>query len=405
MLKRHKIISFQVNLDKKDLLSRISPLMFRIMCMDGLNMELKSNCGHIFVLVEKVENTDTLLEDVFLVSSGGESKDKRFSLSSPGPLLALLHGLLSTCSKEFLTHYHQQFLSPVLLCYLKIAETDKETQSVLGVSKGLVTYSQKLLEFCKQTADVTFLEDVKKELFEYIWTSLDQPVDSVKHNTKSFIKNIVESLVAGSKHDIVDQFLRDTMQLPFQSKSRLISLSCLVQSYQIGNIMTVYPHIVTHNLDLILQETAIGNLITDLICNILVKMHRQGHEGWLDKVVTPLIEFYKSSSSQAVTNCLTSVLNSAAKIDVGIIDNIVKDKTSLPNKLALTCLKMCRDRGRVWSFDKHEALIQSCMEDYAEDVRLQALTLCVESHSSVEIFTQKELHVMSRMILCHLDLQ
>ena len=318
MLKRPKSFSFQANLDKKDLLSRISPLMFRIMCMVGLNMELKSNCGHIFVLVEKVENTDTLLEEVVLVSSGGELKDKRFFLSCPGPLLALLHGLLSTCSKEFLTQYHQQFLSPMLLCYLKIAETDKETQSVLGVSKGLVTYSQKLLDFCKQTADATFLEDVKKELFEYIWTSLDQPVDSVKHNTKSFIKNIIESLVAGSKHDIVDQFLRDTMQLPFHSKSRLISLSCLVQSYPIGNIMTVYPYIVTHNLDLILQETAIGNLITDLICNVLVKMHREGQEDWLDKVVTPLIEFYKSSSNQAVTNCLTSVLNSATKISVGI---------------------------------------------------------------------------------------
>ena len=68
--------------------------MYRIMCMEELNMELKSNCGHIFVLVEKVANTDRLLEDIALLSSERKSEDGRFSLSSPGPVLALLHGLL-----------------------------------------------------------------------------------------------------------------------------------------------------------------------------------------------------------------------------------------------------------------------------------------------------------------------
>jgi len=135
----------------------------------------------------------------------------------------------------------------------------------------------------------------------------------VKHNTKSFIKNIIESILAGSKKEIVDQFLKeDTMKLPLHSKSRLISLSCLVQSYQVVSIMSLYPDIVTDNVAMILQETAIGNLITDtdLICNILVKMHRESHESWLSKVVTPLIQLYTRSSSQAVTNCLISVLNS-----------------------------------------------------------------------------------------------
>ena len=133
----------------------------------------------------------------------------------------------------------------------------------------------------------------------------------MKHNTKSFIKNIIESILAGSKKEIVDQFLKeDTMKLPLHSKSRLISLSCLVQSYQVVSIMSLYPDIVTDNVAMILQETAIGNLITELICNILVKMHRESHESWLSKVVTPLIQLYTRSSSQAVTNCLISVLNS-----------------------------------------------------------------------------------------------
>ena len=69
-------------------------------------------------------------------------------------------------------------------------------------------------------------------MFEYIWTSLDQPVDSVKHNTKSFIKNIIESLLAGSKKEIVDQFLKDTMKLPLiqlytRSSSQAVT-NCLI---------------------------------------------------------------------------------------------------------------------------------------------------------------------------------
>ena len=276
---------------------------------------------------------------------------------------------------------------------------------MLGVSKGLVSFSHKLLDHCKQTSEATFLGDIKKDLFDYIWSSLEQPIDSVKHNTKTFIKNIIESLVAGSKHDLVDQLLRDTVDLPLHSKPRLVTLSCLVQSYHIGTIMSVYPDIVTDNVSLILHETAIGNLITDLICNVLVKMHKEGYEGWHGKVIAPLIKLYTASSCPAITNCLTSVLNSAARIEVNIIDDILEDKANLPNKLTLTCLKMCRDRGRLWDFGKYEALIQSSMKDFSEDTRLQALTLCVESHSSVEIFLPRELLLMSRMILSHLDLQ
>ena len=135
---------FQANLDNRTLLSSISPLMFRIMCQDDLNMELRSNCGHVYVLVEKVENDNILFEDIALLASKAKSQDGKFSLSCPGPLLALLHGLVSTCSKEFLTQHHERFLSPVLLCYLKIAEKEKEAHSVLGVSKGLVSFSHKL---------------------------------------------------------------------------------------------------------------------------------------------------------------------------------------------------------------------------------------------------------------------
>ena len=57
---------FQANLDNRTLLSNISPLMFRIMCQDDLNMELRSNCGHVYVLVEKVENDNIFRYLIFL---------------------------------------------------------------------------------------------------------------------------------------------------------------------------------------------------------------------------------------------------------------------------------------------------------------------------------------------------
>ena len=242
-------------------------------------------------------------------------------------------------------------------------------------------------------------------MFEYVWSSLDQPIDVVKHNTKNFIKNIIETLVVAENFSTIDQFLTDILTLPSHSKPRLISLSCLVQSYDIIKILEVYPNIVKDNIGLIVQETAISNLITDLCNNVVVKLHKQGDDGWYDQVLVPLIQLYNSSSSTTVAGVVTNVLNAAAKLDVKIIDKILDDKSNLPPKLALICLKMSRDQGRPWEFKKHQKLLTSTLQDFSEDIRLQSLTLCVESHSSVEVFSQEELSLIFSMILRHLDLQ
>ena len=100
--------------------------------------------------------------------------------------------------KDDLAQYQtsDNILSSILSCYLQIVNSDNEPQTVLGCSKGLMSWSNKLLDFCKTygSGSTSFFSVHQKASFEYIWFTLDQPVDSVKHNTKNLIKNIVQSL-------------------------------------------------------------------------------------------------------------------------------------------------------------------------------------------------------------------
>ena len=100
--------------------------------------------------------------------------------------------------KDDLAQYQtsDSILSSILSCYLQIVNSDNEPQTVLGCSKGLMSWSNKLLDFCKTngSGSTSFFTVHQKASFEYIWFTLDQPVDSVKHNTKNLIKNIVQSL-------------------------------------------------------------------------------------------------------------------------------------------------------------------------------------------------------------------
>ena len=111
---------------------------------------------------------------------------------------------IKTCSyahffmKDEIAQYQtsDDILSSILSCYLQIVNSDNEPQTVLGCSKGLMSWSNKLLDFCKTngSGSTSFFSVHQKASFEYIWFTLDQPVDSVKHNTKNLIKNIVQSL-------------------------------------------------------------------------------------------------------------------------------------------------------------------------------------------------------------------
>ena len=398
----------KANLGSPQLLAGVSSLVYRILCQESLAMELRSNCGHIYVLLERAARPAQLEEAVTQLASCGRTEDGKFSVSgSCGAVLALLHGFVSTLSREAAEGAEAGRggqLSAVLGCYLAIARADQGAGAVLGVSKGLLAWAHKLLLCGSEAAAV--LERYRKETFEYIWASLDQPIDSVKHNTKNLVRHLVTSLVAAGAEETVDQFLADTLQLPPHSKPRLVALCCLVQTCSAARLLARHPDLVRDNLRLLSSEAALGNLVTDLLCHLVQALARAGLGVGRDAVVAPLVRLYTASSSQAVANCVTAVLGTAAKLDLTIVDSVLQDPAHTPPpKLALTCLKMSRDRGREWSWPRNEKLLRSALEHHSEATRLQALALCVESHSSVEVFSEPELFCLVTMILDHLDLQ
>ena len=54
---------------------------------------------------------------------------------------------------------------------------------VLGCSRGLVTWSAKLLEMSKQEEMIEYSSQLEAAL-DYTWNHFEHQIDSVKHNTK-----------------------------------------------------------------------------------------------------------------------------------------------------------------------------------------------------------------------------
>jgi len=261
------------------------------------------------------------------------------------------------------------------------------------------------LDYCKENNSAAFITDSQKDLFQYIWNHLEHSIDSVKHNTKSFVNNLIQGLVAGNASGQVDQLLADTIALPLHKKARLVALSCMVKSYNIQRVVEVYPNIQADVLSLSSEYALVGQIV-DVYDNLLGALFKQCSDqtSWFETCINPLIVLYNKEESQGVTQLVTNLLKKAVKLDPKIISLILADGKS-SNKLALCCLKMGRELAQEWKFDQHKALVMSSFQDFSDEIRLQAFGLCIDSHSTVEAFSQPELELLLSFTSSHLTLQ
>ena len=89
-----------------------------------------------------------------------------------------------------------------------------------------------------------------------------------------------------------------------------------------------------------------------------------------------------------------------------MIDKILScPPSSLPTRLCLLCLKVSRGLGQQWEFSRQQEVLLRASQEAEEEVRLEALAVSVESHSSVEIIQDQELCWMISFILRELALQ
>ena len=88
--------------DMSDLLRSVSNLVYRILCNRQLPLELRANSGHIWVLVERLDSEDRVVEIVRELVRRGETEDGRFSCDNSGAVLSLLHGVVSSGDRDWM---------------------------------------------------------------------------------------------------------------------------------------------------------------------------------------------------------------------------------------------------------------------------------------------------------------
>ena len=378
---------------------RLASLARRVMEQQHLPLELTGNCGQLYVSVRRGEGEageEALLVQLEHYSQGGEAR--------PG-LTSLLHGVMATASQEWLQAQQESrgLLALVLQCYTRLATQEQELTAVLALSRGLLGWSAKLVEYCTHHTG-RFLLSHLPALFEYIWAHLEHPADAVKHNTKQVVRNLLASLGAGGAGEGAELLLGEAVMLPPHSKARMAALTCLV-SHNAAPVLAACPTLAQDCLSLAGAETALAGQVTELCTALMRAQHRhQAGEHWYLSTVRPLLVL-PDLAPPALHNMVTSLLKAAVKLDSKVIDSILADKAGTPTQLALACLKLGREQGRLWDWAGCKDLVVAATRHKEEEIRLLAFSVCVESHSSVELFCADELQLLLAFLPRHLGLQ
>jgi len=402
---------------KKELVEKLSSITINILTINDLPLDLKSNCGIIAIVSMKTQDMSQLTS---LIHDLAEEKKLEVTMhfykkihGNAGAVLSILHGIMSTLSLQELSLVteDQVMLENILKIYLKIALEEKENAIVLGHSRGMLTWSTKLLE--TSLNDEQIFSCVEK-LQEYIWGHLEHSVDSVKHNAKNTLGNIIVGCkkAGGKCIEFLDAFLMDTLGLPKHKKGRFVSLSSLAKSYSVEKVIEKYPNIHKDILDMS-KEYALVAQISELYEVLIISHHelcKDDLKKWMQVSVKPLLNCFNEREGETNGKMLEGLLKKAVKMDQKVIEFVLagineKEGDSHQLCLALCCLKMGRELGQSWDFAKNEQTMKLAFSHPLDEVRMQALNLFAEAHSGIEVFSEKELIELLKFTRYNLALQ
>ncbi|XP_023344467.1 thyroid adenoma-associated protein [Eurytemora carolleeae] len=276
----------------------------------------------------------------------------------------------------------------------------------MGYSRGLLNWSANFLQACRMELVKDF-QGLEATL-EFSWSHLEHSIDSVRHNTKEFLNNIICAckLLGGPGEAMLNLFLKQTLSLPAHKKARFSSLSCLIRSGSLDKILEINPRFREEILELV-EEYALVGPITDLYENIIKADYRTdeaGVENWFKGTVRPLLAQLQTSDNLGASQLSRNLLNKCGKQNTGLVRLIFKEEEGLQGKLGLYCLRLGRQLGNPWNYLEHRKLIERSLESSDEEERLQALSLLVESLSSVERFHIFELNTIFKFTERNLSL-
>ena len=115
--------------------------------------------------------------------------------------------------------------------------------SVLACSRGLLSWSCRLIEACKSgLMQSDNGPETIQSVLEFSWSHLEHSIDSVRHNAREFIKNSLTGLQLLNSEEscgVVDRFLGQSLALPAHKRARFASLSCLVKTGSLPMMLKV----------------------------------------------------------------------------------------------------------------------------------------------------------------------
>ncbi|XP_046382612.1 thyroid adenoma-associated protein homolog [Ischnura elegans] len=400
-------------------------------CSEFLNHELipmdsKLNCGLIVVILFSVmydKGYDLVMSKLMgsYSSTKGMILIDNINFKSKLAQMSACYGLLNIMPLEDLCKCDisgkKYFVDAVIKKLLALSEST-DNNLCLGCSRALQQAVQILhtgaIKSCSPDC-LKVLEntDILMLCLDFVWVSLDHYVDCVRHAAKTILHYLLQ--IADFMHNkdksgvhLGDVIINMVGKLPSYKKSKYIALAVLANEFGFQKLRVVFPDVVSTLLE-VLEDPSMSSHASNAYEMLMVKNFKEENEAkWVLTWIFPLFDTYHKSN---VGYIVESIIAKAMAVCPALLDHILStlDDGTVENsklKVVMVCLKigarqgllekMCSQRNdpSMWKgIIKYETLMLALVS-CDNEVRLDALSLIVESNKTTQRFDVKELELV-----------
>ncbi|XP_028026313.1 thyroid adenoma-associated protein homolog [Bombyx mandarina] len=341
-------------------------------------------------------------------------------LSDEASQLALYSAIATVVSPEDLekqivdnTPAIIQLINSVLL----IGErSSSESSFTLSVTRTVLQISKMLDKINSDELG----QEMMESLFVFTWSHLEHFVDSVRHLSAQIMACLVKYSVRMNKQGntkALANLIEAIKSVDRDRKSFYLCLTSLIAELGADGVMARLSGVIPDTVNA-LGSQAIRASATIALESLLQK-HAQGsttcdlHEHW----VRPILSYASNNDTDsAILNILEGLLAKAIKLDENLMNYIIpyieeSENSSADLKCVLMLLSAARGAGggagggARWRGAAPYLLLERAAVSAADETRILALSLVVESPKSTEPFTPEELSFILHYLKYNINAQ
>ncbi|XP_074661192.1 tRNA (32-2'-O)-methyltransferase regulator THADA-like [Tubulanus polymorphus] len=360
--------------------------------------------------------------------------------------LCVVNGILAVLtSQELVTSItvDTYFINEVLAKQIfESASGVGDTSSKLILSRTLYTWTVKCCQCLaeKQVSNgfesqLSGRESVPKQVLEYVWTHWEDPIDAIRHQSRSIFSNILKVHLLATKEDphvspLFYELATSLLKTSWHSKGKFGPLCTIVDYLGVGNMLAISASLPDDVLRAVREQT-LASYASELFEKLMLShkkelLDKDDNEGclkiWQETWITPvLISLCHGHHKQKhyITEYIVPRLLKAHPDSIQFIISklLGENKGTSVNELRalMTCVRQARSMGHIqlvlndtsgmWNNVLPVHILQQALCHQDDQIRINALGLLCESAKTTEIVMEQDLKLLHFFLPLNLSSQ